>query len=256
MKRLSKASLNESVLRSAHLCHNSFLPYHIVSRSNHFVHTKRIYQPVHDILVDIWKTGPKSIVVSFRGSVSIKNLVSYCKNELKDFSFCEKKMCVHGGVLNLFYSIHDELLNSMGNVHSRVNHVTYTGYSLGGALAEFASLYFSLMFPLQHVTCLTFGSPLVGDKDFVSVYENVVNSSLHVVNKLDIVPLLLPVQLSCNTLKNTYKSMPEDRIIYLDSKNTMIELKHVLRNPLHSHDINTYIENIENMLQCNKGPIL
>lgn len=249
---MNRLTVNESVLRCAQLCHNSYMPYHIATKSSYMVHKTRIHQSNKDVLVDVWKSGPKSLIVSFRGSVSVKNLITYCNNDMRRFTFRDKDMYVHGGVLDLFESIHDEMMMHVGVTSHRMNFVTYTGYSLGGALATLSSLYFALMFPLQTVNCYTFGTPLVGDKGFVSVYEDVVKSSLHVVNKLDVVPLLIPVPMSTSFFKRIYRPMPKNRITYLDSKYTTMEFGKMMKNPLHHHEINTYIENIENILQCNR----
>jgi predicted lipase len=216
----------------------------------HFEHVNRYHNSKTDVLADVWKTGSHSRVISFRGSASLRNLVAYCRNDMETFSFCDKAMNVHTGILELLDSIHDDILHSI----EKQRHVLFTGYSLGGALAMLAALYFALVFPRIQVSCHTFGTPMVGDRDFISLFDIQVPSSVHIVNQLDIVPHLLPYPFACSNVCNRYHPVSIDKRIYIPSKDLKKDILHTFCHPLHFHDITTYIENLEHLLERSRTP--
>ena len=238
MLKGNKVRCDESVLRSAKACHYAFQPLRIAKTYPHLDHVKRIENHDTGISLDVWKSGKFSSVISFRGSASVQNLWTYAMNSHEEFSFRDAKFNIHKGVYTMFNSVHDEILQ---NIPMKHHSLTFTGYSLGGAMAMYAASYVSLMTPRNIVQCHTFGAPLVGDKEFMTTFQDRVPWSLHVVNQFDIVPHLL--QNPFPSFK--YTRVPKENVLYIKSKNP---LKFMFR-PLQSHDVLTYIENIEHHLQ-------
>jgi hypothetical protein len=71
------------------------------------------------------------------------------------------------------------------------NSVTVVGHSLGGALAELDSLFFTLQLPSNTaVSAVTFGKPRVGDKDFAEFFDSKVPNFKRVNNQNDLVPIV------------------------------------------------------------------
>jgi hypothetical protein len=66
------------------------------------------------------------------------------------------------------------------------------GHSLGGALATIAALWAGLTYPSADIRCITFGSPLVGNADFVLDWRQVVGTRIRAVNGEDPVPSVPP----------------------------------------------------------------
>ncbi|GMH35298.1 hypothetical protein BSKO_03166 [Bryopsis sp. KO-2023] len=62
------------------------------------------------------------------------------------------------------------------------------GHSMGAAVASLCALYMKYMFDLQDVRVYTFGSPRVGNTDFVKVYEKMTSVSVRMTHMADIVP--------------------------------------------------------------------
>tara|TARA_B100000242_G_C43044674_1_gene487524 strand:+ start:661 stop:1683 length:1023 start_codon:yes stop_codon:yes gene_type:complete len=125
---------------------------------------------------------------------------------------------VHSGFNNQFLAVRDELENCIDefmNQHYLENpiwgqiyvngenenknlkkqdktqsipSIIFTGHSLGGALATLSSLYFKCKYPEAEVSCITFGSPRAGSKEFTRLFNNNIEESYRFVNDNDPVP--------------------------------------------------------------------
>ena len=165
----------------------------------------------------------REVVVAFRGSQAIADWI---KNLEATKVMCPfNNICgkVHRGFWLYYTAVRDELFIELGRAIKilrsifwwwRVHKLTFTGHSLGGALAILAAtdLQFLLdrinQIPIQpelylfegiHIRVRTFGSPRVGDALFASLYDlaildsrRYVNLVPNTVNVTDIVPTLPP----------------------------------------------------------------
>ena len=106
---------------------------------------------------------------------------------------------IHEGFLTKFLTVRDWIEQHITSPDKAFDSLSFTGFSLGGALATLASHWAqSLNFQrnlTQDVQCYVFGSPRVGNNSFVNHYNNTVNCS-SVVYKNDPVPTL-PPRASC-----------------------------------------------------------
>lgn len=239
-----KGIINDSVLRSAMV---SKLAY------EQCVKRVKLYPEYNQLLIDkntfkvidckstgahayIWKTGERSHLVSFRGSHNIADICKFIINKQDKFSFCDQNIKVHSLVKEMFFSIESDLTNIIfPDGYSKKNNITFTGHSLGGALAIFSSVYYSHLTNLRHnITCHTFGAPKIGDEYFVNWFKKYVQEYVLCCNKSDIV---------------TYFPFSED---YMD--NEYIYLKNTTYNLLKDHDLDTYIENIRNDIHTQLYP--
>ena len=104
---------------------------------------------------------------------------------------------VHWGFLNQFNELRPELdpiiekyVKKMNDIKMEEIDIIFTGHSLGGALATIASLNYASIYPNINVSCVTFGSPRVGDAVFRNYFsENIVNSC-RFVNDNDPIPCI------------------------------------------------------------------
>ncbi|KAF8622729.1 hypothetical protein AX15_006820 [Amanita polypyramis BW_CC] len=64
------------------------------------------------------------------------------------------------------------------------------GHSLGGAISELDSLFFALNIPGVSIRTVTYGTPRVGNRDFVQLIDSQVANFSRVNNKRDIIPIL------------------------------------------------------------------
>jgi hypothetical protein len=98
------------------------------------------------------------------------------------FNFKDKSVNVCGRVLSTFAMSEECLTETIKGA----KHVTFTGHGFGGALAIFASAYYSHVFENMHVDCHTFGAHPVGDNRFVEWYRTGVGDSANIVMPLHI----------------------------------------------------------------------
>ncbi|KAI0311771.1 alpha/beta-hydrolase [Amylostereum chailletii] len=84
------------------------------------------------------------------------------------------------------------ILNEVRNLMSQhgTNSVTLIGHSLGGALAELDSLFMRLNLPNATVKGVTYGTPRVGNDDFVAFFNAQVPDFTRVTNEHDLVPIV------------------------------------------------------------------
>lgn len=131
-----------------------------------------------------------SLIVAFRGTSSKKDVltdlsISRDKLPLKGMSEVNWPL-VHSGFMEQFFSA-----NSMIDKNIKENDsIIFCGHSLGGALATIGSLYYSFQYPEKDISCVTFGSPRVGDYLFASYFDERIKNSLRYVNDNDPIPCL------------------------------------------------------------------
>lgn len=99
---------------------------------------------------------------------------------------------IHAGFLAAYKSVREEILLAAASELE----IQVTGHSLGGALATICALdikynfYAKSVAPLARVSCVTFGSPKVGNRAFVESFNKYHPISRRYTNKLDVVTAL------------------------------------------------------------------
>ena len=145
----------------------------------------------------------KSLVFAFRGTESFRDVLSdlnLFRSELEIpgnhltsiFSFNFNRPLVHSGFLTQFNTVKDEINQDIIEYRKDPdgdNHLIFTGHSLGGALATIASVYYGSLYPDMSISCITFGSPRVGNRDFAKIFNSNITESHRFVNEDDPVPM-------------------------------------------------------------------
>lgn len=167
-----------------------------------------LYSPETDATVGMstWgnEFGGNDIYVFFTGSESSKdwqNNVDIRGSQVPDTWGCAsaKPLRTHMGYMQAFSSIADPVLAALQSklaTTPTVHRVVFCGHSMGGAIATLAALYVACKMPSvrPNVCCVTFGSPQVGDGNFVAFFNDTVPVCVRVVNPMDPVPRLLNAQ--------------------------------------------------------------
>jgi hypothetical protein len=175
----------------------------------------------------LWKTGDKSLIISFRGTHDIKDVFNCIDIRQKKFAFREYNVGVHAGVMNMFESLEPHLTECF--MENKVKSLTFCGHSLGGSIATLTAAYYGSLFNgNNHVACHTFGAPKVGDYGFQEWYEAGVNESRRVIMPGDFVTGLPP----CNGL------------VHADESCVMLPPLQTMSNPFQLHDLDTYIDQL------------
>jgi alpha-beta hydrolase superfamily lysophospholipase len=108
------------------------------------------------------------MVVAFRGSGTVgESLMDY-----------DTKCKIHSGFLTEFNAIEPVLKSLISPYHDKFEDLVITGHGIGGALATICAPHFANMCPQTKISCITFGSPRVGDKAFCDWFNSATNIEL------------------------------------------------------------------------------
>lgn len=147
----------------------------------------------------------QDIYVYFAGSESTENWltnINIAGDLVPEEWQCSstKPLRTHRGFTKAFASVADKMIvalqNELNAASTPATNIVFCGHSLGGALATMAALCTACRIPSlrPNISVVTFGSPQVGDANFVAYFNSVVPRSVRVVNPMDPVPRLLNAQ--------------------------------------------------------------
>lgn len=166
-------------------CKYSYMSYHqpqIISR--HITTPSHIINKKRDAQVVIVKED-KSTYVAFRGTNNIYHL----KDILMIMPHKEDKGYVHMGFYNHYKSVKDEIAKLL--TQDKNEHLYFTGHSMGGALALISAVTTKdVLAPPKKTTVVMFGSPCVGDQEFINHAERLIDNIVSIQITTDIVPHL------------------------------------------------------------------
>ena len=135
-----------------------------------------------------------TLVIAFRGSeeTGIADWITDLKflQTAYPYGGADANVKVHYGFLEAYQSVRDAILNeAKKSPHKKF---VCTGHSLGGGLATLAILDIGHTVPHKELACYTFGSPKVGNQQFVALYNKKVPNTFRCVNGADSVPAIPP----------------------------------------------------------------
>jgi hypothetical protein len=131
----------------------------------------------------------------------------------------------------------------------------YIGHSLGGALATIAATVFGAMYPDARHVCMTFGSPRVGDDNFVREFTKQCDESVRSVNQEDPVPLIpsscnyshVPGLVYFDKNEDLHRELVENRLANT-CRDSFLCCCGLAENPVDDHDMRQYIQLWKKML--------
>ena len=115
------------------------------------------------------------------GTDEFKDVVTDIRLAPSRFNGESSNIKVHVGFEDAYRSIESLLMNYCKNEKN----VIIAGHSMGGAIATLAA--YKLARTVQSVTCVTFGSPRVGNRAFIKNFNKIVKSSYRIVYRNDVV---------------------------------------------------------------------
>lgn len=134
----------------------------------------------------------RGTILAFRGTSSESDWITDIIAQQVSFKPAGKSCKTHRGFTDVYLSARDDVYRLLGET-DRNKPLFVTGHSLGGALATLASVDVAVNRKPASLITYTFGSPRVGDPDFVRCYNNAVPISFRVQNEYDVVPHLPPL---------------------------------------------------------------
>lgn len=144
---------------------------------------------------------------------------------------------VHGGFLSIYDSCREEIIEALKTVHP-LKKLYITGHSLGGALATLSTIDLAHVFPQKDIVLYNYGSPRVGDLDFMNLFYQYNPRAIRFVNHFDLVPHLPPAKIFNFINKKTYNYRHIFSPYYFAKPALSVE---------GNHSIDTYIAAMENL---------
>jgi hypothetical protein len=120
----------------------------------------------------------KNMIFTFRGCTDIDDVL-YCVETGMTRPFLGKNAKFNTAIWNKYDELHEFISENMLDCEIG-DKVVFTGHSLGGAIAQVAKY-------IHGGRCVSFGSPYVGDSEFV---DSMGDDTLRVVIKEDIIPVV------------------------------------------------------------------
>jgi predicted lipase len=132
----------------------------------------------------------KSHFISIRGSSDINNWISNLETRII-YPYYDTNIGVHNGLYYEYQNYKEQLISYVKNLNENDN-LIITGHSSGGALASFLAydLVTDGIFLYTNIHLYTFGSPRIGNKEFIKSFVSFDISHNRITYKKDIVPHL------------------------------------------------------------------
>lgn len=176
-----------------------------------------------------------TLFITFRGLVSKPKRHRLHSGVMVNKGYWEQLMAVEQNVRGILYE------------HPDARVIIFAGHSFGGAIAQLAAAHFGLVLERKYrIVCHTFGSPRVGNRQFVKWFSDMVDEHVRVQNDLDPVPMtpIGPLWVhTCDMAWSLSKDMT-GRIVRKDTPWYRRPLKILGSDPL-EHDCKVYIERLE-----------
>lgn len=174
--------------------------------------------------------------IVFRGSTSLMdwkhdlNILKVSPSFLKQNS---PKCKVHKGFDEGYMSIRNKLVNLYDKQYKRY---IFSGHSYGASLCSLAALDCSLNF-CNTVDCITFGSPRIGDRRFVKLFNKKINNCYRCVFKNDPITVT-PSYIRFKHVKGHIKL--SDNPKYVNVKKNQMWFWNLFLFQINDHDIKNY----------------
>jgi hypothetical protein len=152
--------------------------------------TNKVYVDTQfGVFRDLTRDGKSTndIIVAFRGTKELADILTDINAFKAEFKQVGGK--VHKGFLEAYLAVRAIIFDIL--VNKRPDSLTITGHSLGAALATLAAVDIAKNLKLR-VTCINFGCPRVGNKEFADLVSQFVPSFLRIVDGADIATVLPP----------------------------------------------------------------
>lgn len=224
--------IKKEILQASYICKLSYKNLKLENFNDYpILYDYDKYYTIYDDKIYILHNN-KKINICFRGSYTIKDF-------LINFNICQKKynnnnnIKIHAGYLNFYLNIKNSIKNKICEIIQKhnISDIIFTGHSLGGSIATIASYDSTNYINNINIKCITFGSPKVGNKNFIDDYNKKILYSYRIVNNNDLIEYTPPIFL--------FKHIHEP--IYLKTNN--------LQYP---HNISNYIINLQILFDFNK----
>jgi hypothetical protein len=152
----------------------------------------KYYSNLNDSVVAYTWIENDTLHIMFRGTNNLKDVIidaTICRTKLFPD---DNSILVHRGFLAYFMLLERDLGNEIMKQinNNNINKIQFNSHSLGAAAATIAVCWFRKIFQNIKIINHTFGSPRVGNKEFVKLYQQSVDINVRIRNNKDPVPLI------------------------------------------------------------------
>lgn len=186
------------------------------------------------------------MIIVIRGSNDFKDFlddINITKDKFYSITgvYCGK---IHKGFINHYRNIQEKILNYVLKFQENPKEnkeIIFCGHSLGGMCA-IAALDASFLPNSPPIKVFTFGSPRIGDKEFVKIFNSRIDESIRVVNQFDPITFIpLPIR---------FRHLPVEKKLKtkLSFKRLLVKIKSLFSRievATGDHDIQEYIRKLE-----------
>lgn len=190
----------------------------------------------------------KSIYICFRGSTNLKDWKTNLDKSLLINYLNYDMYSIHKGYYKRYISISNKIHNYLKK--KEFNELYVCGHSLGGALASICcfDLVINNIIKNKKISCITFGSPRIGDTNFTKIYNKNNIQTYRIVLSGDPVPKLPLdenyIHLTCSYYLKNNKIYNKPNKIYVAYKRfitSICDVDYSLKN----HSMEKYIETLD-----------
>lgn len=189
----------------------------------------------------------KNIYICFRGSSNLKDWKTNLDKALITNQYNYDMYSIHKGYYKRYMAISGKIHDYLKKKEFEELYVC--GHSLGGALASICCFELVINNIVNHkkISCITFGSPRIGDKNLSNIYNNYNIKTYRMVLAGDPVPKL---PLDGNYIHLTSSYYLKNNKIYNKPNRLYIAVKRLLTNicdvdySLKNHTMEQYIETL------------
>jgi len=189
----------------------------------------------------------KSIYICFRGSTNLKDWKTNLDKSLITNLHNYDMYSIHTGYYKRYISISDKIHNYLKK--KEFDELYVCGHSLGGALATICcfDLVINNIIKNKKISCITFGSPRIGDTNLTKIYNKNNIQTYRIVLSGDPVPKL---PLDGNYIHLTSSYYLKNNKIYNKPNKLYVAYKRLLTNicdvdySLKNHTMEKYIETL------------
>jgi predicted lipase len=211
--------------------------------NNKAKYTNELYQ-THVNILNINNT----LYICFRGTSSLRDWKINLDSRLIQQNKNDDIFKVHKGFYTQYNSIKN-IITSYIVQNYTYNNIVICGHSLGGALATICAFDLYDNIYNNNITCVTFGSPRVGDKNFVRLYNKYNINTHRIVISGDPVPKWPLngnyIHICCCMYFKNKKIFIKPNKAYVSIKRFLIYILNCDYN-LYSHDMDNYINILDN----------
>ncbi|WP_129689467.1 lipase family protein [Gottfriedia acidiceleris] len=180
----------------------------------------------------------EQIIVAFRGYASYPaDLIAAYDILQVDYPFVENSGKTSRGFTCIYQSMRNKLFKELNKL-SKNKKLFITGHNYGGALAILAALDIEVNSKFKNASIYTYGSPRVGDPDFVYQFNKEVKKSKRIVNIHDSFP----------TFPEKFYPPPfTEEGIYYQHVNTKYPISFQLNDTPRNDGIGCYFKNLSKL---------